>query len=318
MSTVPHTRVGVRPAGKAKGRTTLGQRIRRDRWMYLFILPGFLYFVVFRYLPLLGNVIAFQDYSPFLGFSSPFIGLANFHKLFTDPDVGIATKNTLEISILQLVFFFPAPIILALMLNSLISEPLKRAMQSVLYLPHFISWVIIVALWQQVLGGDGFINKFLRNGGHQTVNIMSNPSLFKPLVVLQLIWKDTGWGTIIILAALTRIDTALYEAAAMDGANGWQRLWRITLPGIKGVIVLLLILRLARILDTGFEQIFLQRNAVGAKAAEVLDTFTYFRGIQGGDWGFSAAVGLIKGVVAMLLVFGANGIAKKVGEEGAF
>lgn len=286
--------------------------------MYLFILPGFVYFVVFRYLPLLGNIIAFQDYSPFLGFHSPWVGLANFRRLFTDPDVGVAMKNTLEISILQLLFFFPVPIILALMLNGMMSEPAKRVMQSILYLPHFISWVIIIALWQQIFGGAGFINQFLRNGGHETINIMTNPGFFKPLVVLQLIWKETGWGTIIILAALTRIDVTLYEAAAMDGANGWRRLWHVKLPGIRGVIVLLLILRLSMILSTGFEQIFLQRNAVGAKAAEVLDTFTYFRGIQGGDWGFSAAVGLVKGLAAAVLVFAANRVAKAFGEEGAF
>jgi len=307
-----------RAVAQKSTRTTMGQRIWRERWMYLFILPGFIYFVVFRYLPLLGNVIAFQDYSPFLGFDSPWVGLDNFRRLFTDPDFKTALSNTLLISVLQLIFFFPAPIILALLLNSMISERWKRTMQSVLYLPHFISWVIIIGLWQQVLGGDGFINQFLRNTGQQTVNIMSNPGFFKPLVVLQLIWKDTGWGTIIILAALTRIDMGLYEAAAMDGANGWQRLWKITLPGIRGVVVLLLILRLASILDTGFEQIFLQRNAVGAKAGEVLDTFTYFRGIQGGDWGFSTAVGLVKGLVGMVLVFGSNRLAKRLGEEGAF
>jgi putative aldouronate transport system permease protein len=309
----------LRRSGRAGTRaTSLWTRIWRERWMYVFILPGFIYFVVFRYLPLLGNIIAFQDYSPFLGFSSPFVGLANFQKLFTDPDVGIAIRNTLEISLLQLIFFFPAPIILALLLSTMVLEPAKRLMQSVLYLPHFISWVIIIALWQQIFGGAGFINQLLRNGGHPTVNIMANPAFFKALVVLQLIWKETGWGTIIILAALTRIDPTLYEAAAMDGAGAWRRLWHVTLPGIRGVIVLLLILRLSTILNTGFEQIFLQRNAVGAKAAEVLDTFTYFRGIQGGDWGFSAAVGLVKGVVAAVLVFSANRVAKMLGEEGAF
>src|SRR5205823_15078503 len=136
-----------------------------------------------------------------------------------------------------------------------------RFMQSVLYLPHFLSWVIIIALWQQVLGGAGLLNQFLRESGSPTVNIMNNPLLFKPLVVLELMWKETGWGTIIILAALLRIEVSLYEAAAMDGADGWQRLWNITLPGIRGVIVLLLILRVATTLNTGFEQMFLQRNA---------------------------------------------------------
>jgi putative aldouronate transport system permease protein len=286
--------------------------------MYLFLLPGFVYFIVFRYVPLLGNVIAFQDYSPFLGFDSPWVGLDNFAKLFSDPDVATAIQNTLEISLLQLIFFFPAPIAIALLLNSMVNESAKRFMQSVLYLPHFISWVIIIALWQQLLGGAGLLNQFLRDGGHPTVNIMANPGFFKPLVVLQLIWKETGWGTIIILAALTRIEVSLYEAASIDGANARERLWHITLPGIRSVIVLLLILRLATTLNTGFEQMFLQRNAVGAQAAEVLDTFTYFRGILGGDWGFSTAVGLLKGVFAAVLVFSANRIAKALGDEGAF
>jgi putative aldouronate transport system permease protein len=200
----------------------------------------------------------------------------------------------------------------------MVSESAKRFMQSVLYLPHFISWLIIIALWQQLFGGAGLVNQYLREGGHQVVNIMGNPGFFKPLVVLEVIWKETGWGTIIILAALTRIDITLYEAAAMDGANGWQRLRHITLPGIRGVIVLLLILRLATTLNTGFEQLFLQRNAVGAQAAEVLDTLVYFRGIQAGDWGFSAAVGLVKGVFAAALVFSANRVARALGDEGAF
>jgi putative aldouronate transport system permease protein len=299
--------------------TLLRSRFWRERWMYLFVLPGLVYFLIFRYVPLLGNVIAFQEYSPFLGFAdSPWVGLENFAKLFTDPDFGISLRNTLEISILQLIFFFPAPILMALLINSMINEPFKRFMQSVLYLPHFISWVIIIALWQQLFGGAGLLNQFLRESGQPTINIMSNPAFFKPLVVLELIWKETGWGTIIILAALTRIDVTLYEVAAIDGANRWQRLWHITLPGIRGVIVLLLILRLATTLNTGFEQMFLQRNAVGAQAAEVLDTFTYFRGIQGGDWGFSAAVGLVKGMFGAVLVFAANRIAKAMGEEGAF
>jgi putative aldouronate transport system permease protein len=286
--------------------------------MYLFLVPGLVYFLLFRYVPLLGNVIAFQDYSPFTGFDSPWVGLENFARLFTDPDFGTALRNTLEISILQLIFFFPAPILVALLLNSMINERAKRFMQSVLYLPHFISWVIIIALWQQLFGGAGLINQFLRESGQAGISIMNNPTFFKPLVVLELIWKETGWGTIIILAALTRIDVTLYEVAAMDGANRWQRLWNITMPGIRGVMVLLLILRLATTLNTGFEQMFLQRNAVGAQAAEVLDTFTYFRGIQGGDWGFSTAVGLVKGVFSAALVFAANKIAKAMGDEGAF
>jgi putative aldouronate transport system permease protein len=306
-------------AGGTRTELSVWGRIWRERWMYLFIVPGALYFLVFEYLPLLGNVIAFQDYSPFLGITgSPFIGLTNFARLFTDADFKLALVNTLQIEILQLIFAFPAPLTLALVLNSLIDERVKRTMQSIVYLPHFLSWVIVIALWQQVFGGAGFINQLLRNQGTDTINIMSNPALFKPLVVLQSIWKELGWGTIIFLAALTKIDVELYEAAVVDGAGGWRRLWHVTLPGIRSVIVLLLILRLGAMLSVGFEQYYLQRGAVGPQAAEVLDTFVYFRGIQGGDWGFAASVGLVRGLVGTALILAANAIARRFGEEGIY
>lgn len=302
-----------------KWQIRLGRKFWRERWMYLLILPGFLYFMVFQYIPLLGNVVAFQDFSPFLGFfDSPWVGLDNFIHLFSDPDVGIAVSNTLIISFLQIVFAFPVPIALALFINSILNEKIKRFVQSVLYLPHFISWVIIISIFQQFLGGDGFVNNLIRGAGGKSLNIMTNPDFFKPLVVLQVIWKESGWGTILFLAALTSIDTTLYEAAVVDGANKWQRLWHITLPGIRSMIVLLLVLRLGTVLNTGFEQIFLQRQAVGLNAAEVIDTFVYTRGIQAGDWGFSTAVGLVKGVVGLVLILAANKFAKKFGEEALF
>lgn len=308
----------LEPTG-LKTRAPLWQRMWRERWIYILITPGVFYFVAFQYLPLLGNIIAFQDFSPFLGFfDSPWIGLDNFARLFTDPDVGIAISNTIIISLLQIVFAFPIPIALAIALNNMISNRARRFLQSVLYLPHFISWVIIISIFQQILGGDGFINNFIRGVGGKPIDIMTNPDFFKPLVVIQVIWKDSGWGTIIFLAALTAIDLSLYEAAVIDGANKWRRIWHITLPGIRSTIILLLVLRLGTILNTGFEQIFLQRNAVGAQAAEVLDTFVYFRGVQAGDWGFSTAVGLIKGLVGLVLILGANKLARRFGEEGLF
>jgi putative aldouronate transport system permease protein len=306
-------------AAQARAGPSLAKRIARERWMYAFILPGALYFVLFEYVPLLGNVIAFQDFSPFLGIrESPFIGLENFRRLFADADFKVALVNTLQIEVLQLLFAFPAPLVLALVLNSIISAPIKRTMQSIAYLPHFLSWVIVIALWQEVLGGAGFINQLLRNQGLETVNIMANPDFAKPLFVLESIWKEIGWGTIIFLAALTRIEVELYEAAVVDGAGGWRRLWHVTLPGIRSVIVLLLILRLGNMLSVGFEQYFLQRGALGPQAAEVLDTFVYFRGIQGGDWGFATAVGLVRGVVGTMLIVTANVLAKRFGEEGIY
>ncbi|MDQ3442932.1 MAG: ABC transporter permease subunit [Chloroflexota bacterium] len=299
--------------------SSVWRRMWSNRAVYLFILPGFLWYVVFHYLPILGNVIAWKDYNIFIGIqASPWVGWENFQAIFTDPEFEVALRNTLIIEGLQLVFAFPAPLALALLLNSLISEQVKRTIQSIVYLPHFLSWVIVIAVWQQLFGGDGFLNQILLNQGFDRVNIMNNPDTFKLLAVMQSIWKDAGWGTIIFLAALTKIDVHLYEAAAMDGAGGWRRLINITLPGIRSVIVLLLILRLGSMLTVGFEQYFLQRGAVGADAAEVLDTFIYFRGIVNGDWSFAAAVGIWRAIIGALLIFGANWLAKKFFDEGIF
>jgi putative aldouronate transport system permease protein len=314
----PLIRTRVRPATAA--RSTVWQRIWRDRIMLLLILPGVLYFVVFRYVPLLGNVIAFQDYLPFIGFDSPFVGLANFQDMLSDGAFWQATINTVVIAILQIVFYFPAPIILALMLQGVISTRIRRVIQSVMYLPHFISWVIVIALWQQVLGGSGVFVHVLRDLGLPTINVMTEPGLYKGLVTSQQIWKETGYATIIFLAALLNIDSTLYEAAVMDGAGRWERLWHITLPGITGVAILLLILRLGLILSSvgGFEQFLLQRNAVGPGAGEVLDTYIYFKGIVGGQWGVTAAAGLIKGIIGTIIVIAANRFAHRMGQEGVY
>jgi putative aldouronate transport system permease protein len=290
-----------------------------NKAVYLFMLPGLLWYLIFHYFPILGNVIAFKDYSVFVGIlDSPWVGFENFQKMVHDPDFLNALKNTLIIEGLQLVFAFPAPLLLALLLHSIISEKLKRSVQSIVYLPHFLGWVIVISMWQQIFGGTGFVNQLLLNQGFDRVNIMSNPDIFRILVVLQSIWKEVGWGTIIFLAALTKIDTQLYEAAVIDGANGFRRMMTITLPGIRSIVVLLLILRLGTMMSVGFEQYFLQRNAVGAGVSEVLDTFVYFRGVGQGDWSFAAAVGLVNSVVGAVLIFASNYFAKKFFDEGIF
>jgi len=318
----PISRSAVPDASRQPSRkrgASVWRRAWANRSVYIFIVPGLLWYVVFHYLPILGNVIAWKDYSVFTGiWESPWVGWQNFQDIFTDPAFRVALVNTLQIELLQLIFAFPVPLALALLLNSLVNERLKRGVQSVVYLPHFLSWVIVIAMWQQIFGGDGFLNQLLLNQGFERVSIMNNPDIFKPLVVLQSIWKDAGWGTIIFLAALTKIDVQLYEAAAMDGAGGWRRLVNITLPGIRPVIVLLLILRLGSMLSVGFEQYFLQRGAVGPDAAEVLDTFVYFRGVVNGDWSFAAAVGLVRAIVGAVLIFTANWFAKRFFDEGIF
>ncbi|GCE10017.1 ABC transporter permease [Dictyobacter aurantiacus] len=300
-------------------RTILWHRVWRERWVYFLVLPGIIYFIIFYYLPLLGNVAAFQDYSPYLGFfRSPWVGLDNFKDIFTDPDTLVVVRNTLVISLLQIIFAFPAAIILALLLNAIANERFKRFMQSLVYLPHFLGWVIIISIWQQLFGGDGLVNQLVKGMGGKEIDLLTNPDLFKPMIVLQVMWKESGWGTIMFLAAITSINLALYESAAVDGANRWQRLWHITLPGIRSIIMLLLILRLGNVLSIGFEQVFLQRGGMSLDAAEVIDTFVYNRGIVSGQWGFAAAVALLKVVIGIVLIYTANRAARKFGEEGLY
>lgn len=292
---------------------------RRNRTLFLLMLPGLVYFLVFHYGALAGNLIAFKEYVPFDGvWGSPWVGLGNFRRMFEDTGFWDAVLNTLWIAVLQLVFYFPVPLALALLLHTLTWSTVRRFVQSVAYLPHFISWVIVVALFQQVLGDTGLVNGYLGDAGLSTVDIIGNPDAFRPLVVAQVIWKDAGWGTIIFLAALSQVDEQQYEAAAIDGAGPWRRFWHITLPAIRPVIVLLLIMRLGDVLSVGFEQMLLQRDAVGPQTAEVIDTFVYYRGIVGGDYGFAAAAGLFKGVIGALLVYAANKVAHRLGEQGVY
>ncbi|GAB2648843.1 ABC transporter permease [Kribbella swartbergensis] len=283
------------------------------------VLPVIVLLGVFHYFPTLGNVIAFQDYSPYVGIrGSEFIGFANFSRMFSEPAFWQAAANTLTITAVQLVFFFPIPIALALLLNSVLSAKLRNVIQGIVYLPHFFSWVLVVSLFQQMIGGGGLLAQSLRNNGYEAVDLMTRPDTFILLVTAQSIWKDAGWGMIVFLAALSTINPALYEAAAADGANRWRRLWHITLPGLRPVIVLLLILRLGDALTVGFEQFILQRSAVGADAAEVLDTYVYYQGLLVGDFGYGAAAGLFKGVVGLVLVLAANRFAHMVGEQGVY
>lgn len=315
------SRAGKRLQEQVSGRPRAGRltRFKRDRSLVFMALPAVLLLAVFAYLPMLGNVVAFQDYSPFIGFAdSPWVGLDNFSRVFGDPDFWMAVKNTLVITAFQLVFFFPIPIALAILLNSLINPKLRAAIQAVVYLPHFFSWVLVVSVFQQIFGGAGLLNQSLRANGWEAVDVMTNPDTFLFLITSQAIWKDAGWGIIVFLAALSAIDPAQYEAAAVDGAGPWKRMWHVTLPGLRSVIVLLLILRLGDSLSVGFEQLILQRDAVGAEAAEVLDTFVYYTGVQNGDWSYAAAAGLIKGVISLALILAANKVAHIFGESGVY
>jgi putative aldouronate transport system permease protein len=294
-------------------------RLRRDWPLLVLTAPAILVLLVFHYVPLLGNVVAFQDYSPFVGIAnSPFAGFDNFRRLFGDPYFWQAVLNTLEITSFQLVFYFPVPIALALLLNSVMSPRVKALVQNVVYLPHFFSWVLVIALFQQMLGGAGLLNQALREHGLGTFDVMTTPSTFLVLVTSQAVWKDAGWGMIIFLAALSTVDVNLYEAAAVDGAGRWGMLWHITLAALRPVIVLLLILRLGDALSVGFEQYLLQHDAIGSARAEVVDTYVYYSGLVRGDFSGAAAAGLFKGVIGLILILSANRIAHVFGQDGVY
>lgn len=303
-----------RPAAKP-----LRARLRQDWQLLLMTVPALGLLLVFHYIPTLGNIIAFQDYSPYRGiWDSPFVGFDNFYWLLTDPAFWDATLNTLTITAFQLVFYFPVPIALAILLDSVLSPRIRMLLQTVVYMPHFFSWVLVITLFQQIIGGAGLISQMLRQHGYEGLDIMTNPDTFLLLVTAEVVWKDAGWGMIVFLAALAAIDQNLYEAAAVDGASRWRRLWHITLPGLRPVIVLLLILRLGDALNVGFEQFFLQRDAVGQQAAEVLDTFIYWQTLAVGEWSYGAAAGLVKGVVGLVLILVANKVAHMLGENGIY
>nr|WP_138752211.1 ABC transporter permease subunit [Paenibacillus sinopodophylli] len=298
----------------------LKDRLWRERYLFLLLMPGLLYFIVYRYIPMLGNIIAFQDFSPFRGFlNSEWVGLQHFKTIFSDPEVVRVLWNTLWLSFLQIGFAFPVPIILAIMLNEVKNERYKRIVQSIVYLPHFLSWVVVIGIVTIFLKNEGIVNRILSPMlGIEPISFLQQPGWFMPLVILEVIWKEAGWGTIIFLAALSGINPSLYEAAVVDGANRWRQIWHITLPALRSTIVILFILRLGTVLDSGFEQIFLMINPFTMDVGNVLDTYVYFKGIQNADFSFGTAVGLFKSLIGLILILAANRLAKKYGEEGVF
>ncbi len=331
ITTEATTGPGVQPAtprgrwrwrGRGRGKQpklSWRVRLRRDRTLILMAVPALLLVLAFNYLPMFGTVTAFQYYDYIAGFlNSPWAGLDNFRQLFVDANFWHALENTLVLSFVQLVLYFPIPIALAIMLNSVLSAKLRSFIQAVVYLPHFFSWVLVITLFQEMLGGAGVLNHFLSVHGMSTWHIMTDPGTFKYLVTAQAVWKEAGWGVIVFLAAIAAIDPHLYEAAAADGAGRWRRMWHITLPGMRGVIVLLLVLRLGSALSVGFEQFLIQRYAVGSNAAEVLDTYSYYYGVVANNFGLGAAAGLFKAVVSLVLILAANKLAHFFDEDGLY
>jgi len=315
----PRERDGGKTVPAKQRRISLRVRLKRDRSLLIMIVPTMLVLLVFNYLPMFGTVSAFEFYDPIYGFfHSNWVGLQNFTQLFGDSAFWHAFQNTLVLSLVQLVLYFPIPIALAILLNTVLSTKLRAFIQAVVYLPHFFSWVLVITIFNQMLGGAGLLNQFLRQHHMATWDIMTNGDMFKYLITFQAVWKEAGWGIIVFLAALAAIDPALYESSAVDGAGRWRRMWHITLPGMRGMIILMLVLRLGNALNVGFEQMLIQRQAVGPQHAEVLDTFAYYYGITGNNFGYGAAAGLFKGLVSLVLIFAANKMAHRLGEDGLY
>ena len=296
---------------------------KRYKGYYLLLIPGFLYLIVFKYLPFCGLVIAFNDYTPFQGFwgifTSPWVGLDHFIRFFTGPYFKSVLFNTLYISISKLVIGFPIVLIFALLLNEIRVEPVKRFIQSLSYLPHFVSWVVVVGLMQMLLSTNfGLVNGIIKSLGLEPVLFMGTEKWFVPLVILSSIWKNTGWESIIILAAIAGISPQLYESAMIDGANRLQMIWHITLPSIKFIIGILLILRIGRLINTDFEQMLLMLSPPVYHVGEVIDTYVYREGIQELNYSYAAAVGIFKSVVAFILITIANKTAKALNYQGLY
>lgn len=293
---------------------------KKVKWLYLMMIPGLLYYIVFKYGPMFGLVMAFQDFNAYLGFfGSPWVGLKHFARFFSEPTFWTLFRNTLILGFLNIFIYFPIPILLSLMLNEIRHSWYKRISQTLIYIPHFISWVVICSITYTLFTVDGgVVNGIIEMTGGDKINFLTSKSLFRPLIMGQIIWKEAGWGTIIFLSALTSIDQELYSAADVDGASRLQKLWHITLPGIKGTIVTMLILRLGSFLNTGFEQLLLMINSLNRSVGEVFDTYVYTTGILGGQFSYTTAVGFFKSFVSLILVIGANALAKKLGEEGIY
>jgi putative aldouronate transport system permease protein len=295
-----------------------GKHLKRYFWLYLFLLPGVVYLIIFKYIPMVGVLVAFEDYNNVKGvFNSPFVGFKHFRYLFGSVEFYRVLFNSIIISVYRLAAGFPAPILLALLLNEIHSRRYKKIMQTVLYLPHFISWVVIYGiLLNFVSPTTGILNVLIMRLGGNAVPFMTSTKYFRGIVVLTDIWKNAGWGTVVYMASIAGIDPTYYEAAIIDGAGRLKRILYVTLPMISSTIIVMLILRAGSLLSNGFEQIFLMQNALNIEVSEVFETYTYKVGLREGRFSFSTAVGLFQSAVGFVLIFVTNKLSKKFGEGG--
>jgi putative aldouronate transport system permease protein len=321
VETRQDTAVGVKQPPATAGfppKKTVWAILWEYRYLYLLAVPGLLVILIFQYGPMPGIAIAFQDFSPSRGLAgSEWVGFQHFQRLLNDPKFWQIFRNSIVLSLIGIVFLFPAPIILALLINEVTNQFFKRTLQTIYYLPHFLSWVIVASLTYLMLSTEiGLVNKAIVQAGGQKIPFLLREELFYPTIVIQSIWKEVGWGTIIYLAAIAGVSPTLYEAARVDGANKLQQIWYITLPGIMPTITILFILNVGALLSNNFEQVWLMQNALNLRISEVIDTYVYKTGVQGGQFSYTTAVGLFKSVIGFGLIMSANWYANKRGYEG--
>ncbi len=298
----------------------LKKTIYQNRYLLLIFLPVMIYYLIFAYGPMFGLVIAFKDYQPFVGvLDSKWVGFKHFERFFTSEFCGRVIRNTFTINIMNLVLSFPAPIILAILLNEVKHPRFKKTVQTITYMPHFISMVVVVGMLQDILSVDyGIINRLIMAAGGEQIRFMVEPGWFKILYVLSGIWQNVGWSSIIYIAAIDGIDQSLYEAAVVDGANRWHKIRYITLPGISDTIIILLILQIGNMLNVGFEKVMLMYNSSTMAAADVISTYVYRAGLLSGDLSYGAAVGLFNSVVNCGFLVLANAMSKKFAGKGLY
>lgn len=287
--------------------------------LVLIALPGILHFLIFKYIPLGGNIIAFQEYNLFKGImNSDFVGLKHFITMFTYEEFFNILRNTMLLSFYSIVFGFPAPLLLALLLNEVRQMWFKRPIQTLLYLPHFLSWVIVGGIFINLLDVSGVVNQLLVWLGGTPIDFLANPNFFRPLVVSISIWKEVGWGTIIYLAALAGINPHLYEAAMVDGAGRWRQMWSITIPALMPAIIILFLLRIGNVLEANVEQVLIFINPLNRSVGEVIDTYVYRVGLLGAQFSFSTAIGLFQSIIGLSLVMFLNQLSKKTTGESIY
>lgn len=293
--------------------------VKQHPWLYLMMLPAIVYYIIFHYAPLYGIQIAFRDFSFRRGiWGSEWVGLKYFELVFSGQDFPRILKNSLLISFYKLAWGFPVPVILALFLNEVRNVAYKRTIQTIIYLPHFISWVILSGLLTNYLSSTGIVNSILVSLGMDPIYFLQEKGLFRTILVASDIWKGCGWGTIIHLATLSNIDPQLYEAAKIDGASRMQCIRYVSLPSMAGTLAILLVLNSGSLMSNGFEQIFLLQNDLVRPVSEVFETYTYRIGLIDGRFGISQAIGIFKSVVSMILILSSNYIARRMGHRGLY